>query len=116
MILEAKCPWYFKKRPVLHFRLMAKHADLRVYVCMCVCVSLLLPSRARLLGSKMQMKPLNDCLKHYIDKRNSDKKAPRWILFHDADEYIFPVNTDLSLPEALDVHNSRCCAVVRWSW
>ncbi|CAM9472050.1 unnamed protein product [Laminaria digitata] len=56
-----------------------------------------------------QMKPLNDCLTHYRDRRESDPSAPSWLLFHDTDEYLFPANTSQAIPEALQAHNNTCC-------
>lgn len=58
------------------------------------------------------MKPLNDCLTHYRDRRESDPSAPTWLLFHDTDEYLFPANTSRTIPEALQAHNNTCCLFV----
>lgn len=58
------------------------------------------------------MKPLNHCLNHYIEKRRNDTTSPSWLLFHDADEYMFPVNTTLTLSEALQAHVDTCCLSV----
>lgn len=58
------------------------------------------------------MKPLNNCLFEYLDRRKSDPTSPSWLLFHDTDEYLFPVTTSQAIPEALRAHNNTCCLLV----
>ena len=70
--------------------------------------SLPLPSLCR----ASEMKPLTECLDFYLEKRSKDPRAPKWILFHDTDEYLFPIDTNLTIPEALGSHNSTCCVQV----
>jgi len=62
-----------------------------------------------------QMSPLNRCLRYHLDRRQnaSNTNAPTWITFHDEDEYLYPVNTSLTIVEALDTYDSTCCATVR---
>lgn len=59
------------------------------------------------------MKPLNHCLNHYLERRHNDTTAPSWLLFHDTDEYMFPVDTTRTLSEELRAHRDTCCVVVR---
>lgn len=60
------------------------------------------------------MKPLNRCLAQYMEEKKSDgdSNAPSWLLFHDTDEYIYPVDTSLTILDALENHNDTCCALV----
>lgn len=58
------------------------------------------------------MRPLNHCLKRHMDRRTVDSDAPVWVLFHDVDEYILPVQTNLTVSGALMKHSSTCCAKV----
>ncbi len=59
------------------------------------------------------MKPLNECLRDYMLRRKADSGAPRWLLFHDTDEYMFPGDTSRSIPEALEAaHAASCCTLV----
>lgn len=55
------------------------------------------------------MQPLNDFLKEYQERRKESKTAHKWLTFHDADEYIFPVDVNLTLPEALEQIDNTCC-------
>jgi len=61
------------------------------------------------------MGPLNECLQHYLDRHHndSDVDAPTWLTFHDEDEYLYPVDTDHTIDQALDVYNTTCCMTVR---
>lgn len=59
-----------------------------------------------------EMRPLNHCLKTYMARRENDATAPAWILFHDTDEYIFPLQTNLTISEALMEHSATCCVKV----
>lgn len=62
------------------------------------------------------MKPLNHCLNFHLKQRkmnggrNSD--SPRWVLFHDSDEYLYPVDTSMTILQALEQHEEVCCLVV----
>lgn len=59
------------------------------------------------------MKPLNDCLAHYMEENKSGRSnAPSWILFHDNDEYIYPEDTSFTMLDALEQHKDTCCALV----
>ena len=58
------------------------------------------------------MQPLNHCLKSHMERRKVDGNAPVWVLFHDVDEYIFPVQTNLTMSEAMMRHPTTCCAQV----
>lgn len=59
------------------------------------------------------MKPLNECLHDYMRRRKADGGAPKWLLFHDTDEYLFPEDTSVSIPEALEAaHGAACCTLV----
>lgn len=58
------------------------------------------------------MKPLNDCLSYYLNRRQQDPTSPTWLLFHDTDEYLFPVNVTQAIPQALQAHNATCCVLV----
>lgn len=59
------------------------------------------------------MKPLNECLHDYMMRRKNERGAPRWLLFHDTDEYMFPENGSLNIPEALEAaHGAACCTMV----
>ncbi|CAM9845951.1 unnamed protein product [Ectocarpus sp. 6 AP-2014] len=61
-----------------------------------------------------QMEPLNRCLRHYINRKKDDpENAPSWLLFHDNDEYVYPRDTSITLFDALNKHESTCCALVR---
>ena len=58
------------------------------------------------------MQPLNHCLKRHIERRAVDSSAPVWVLFHDVDEYMFPVQTNLNMSQALMRHPTTCCVQV----
>lgn len=58
------------------------------------------------------MQPLNHCLNQHMDRWAEDKTAPVWILFHDVDEYVMPVQTNMTMSEALMRHTTTCCAQV----
>ena len=58
------------------------------------------------------MRPLNHCLQSYMARREKDSSSPAWILFHDTDEYIFPVQTNVTISEALMEHSATCCVHV----
>lgn len=61
-----------------------------------------------------EMEPLNHCLNYYLKKREQNPTgAPTWILFHDEDEYLFPADTHLTISQALDYSEDRCCVLVR---
>ncbi|CAM9556159.1 unnamed protein product [Ectocarpus sp. 4 AP-2014] len=65
-------------------------------------------------GRAAQMEPLNRCLRHYINRKEEDpENAPSWLLFHDTDEYAYPRDTNITLFDALNKHESTCCALVR---
>ncbi|CAM9099011.1 unnamed protein product, partial [Ectocarpus fasciculatus] len=51
-----------------------------------------------------QLAPLNRCLEEHMARRlnDTDTDAPRWLLFHDTDEYILPVDTSITISQALD--------------
>ncbi|CAM9694352.1 unnamed protein product [Ectocarpus fasciculatus] len=61
-----------------------------------------------------QLAPLNRCLEEHMARRlnDTDTDAPRWLLFHDTDEYILPVDTSITISQALDKHSSTCCVRV----
>ncbi|CAN0142574.1 unnamed protein product [Ectocarpus sp. 12 AP-2014] len=59
-----------------------------------------------------QMTPLNLCLEEHMVRRLGDNDAPRWLLFHDTDEYIVPVDKSVTIAQALDKHSSTCCVRV----
>lgn len=59
------------------------------------------------------MVPLNRCLRYYQEQKQKDEKnAPSFILYHDTDEYIYPVDTSLTILQALDEHHATCCIQV----
>ena len=58
------------------------------------------------------MQPLNHCLRRHIERREVDSDAPVWVLFHDIDEYILPVQTNQTMSDALMRHPTTCCAKV----
>lgn len=59
------------------------------------------------------MEPLNNCLNHYLRRREEDPDhSPTWLLFHDEDEYLFPADTNLTIVQALDYAEERCCVLV----
>lgn len=59
------------------------------------------------------MIPLNHCLEEHFQRRLNDSSAPRWLLFHDTDEYIVPLDTNITISQALDKHHATCCVRVR---
>eukprot|EP00752_Nemacystus_decipiens_P006248 g5635.t1 len=61
-----------------------------------------------------QMRPLNHCLSYHVHqrKKSGGKNSPRWVLFHDSDEYLYPVDTGMTIPQALEQHEEVCCVVV----
>eukprot|EP00903_Cladosiphon_okamuranus_P020329 g18652.t1 len=64
-------------------------------------------------GLSHEMDPLNHCLRYYQEqKKNGASNAPTYLLFHDTDEYIFPVNTNLTILHALEQHHDICCTLV----
>lgn len=60
------------------------------------------------------MRPLNHCLQYHLRQRQEagGKNSPRWVLFHDTDEYLYPLDTDLTILQALDHHKETCCLLV----
>eukprot|EP00903_Cladosiphon_okamuranus_P007792 g7541.t1 len=62
-----------------------------------------------------QMKPLNHCLQHYQSQREGPGGvlAPKWVVFHDTDEYLFPLDTSQTILQALNHHKETCCLVVK---
>lgn len=58
------------------------------------------------------MQPLNHCLRKHIERREESSDAPVWVVFHDVDEYIFPVQTNSTMSEALMRHPETCCVQV----
>lgn len=59
------------------------------------------------------MVPLNRCLEHYLEQKENDPGvAPDWLLFHDTDEYIYPVDTNRTILQSLEEHSSTCCVLV----
>ncbi|CAN0355807.1 unnamed protein product, partial [Hapterophycus canaliculatus] len=66
-----------------------------------------------IVGRVRQMEPLNLCLNHYLERKKEDpENSPSWLLFHDTDEYIYPVDTNLTILEGLQKHSSTCCVLV----
>lgn len=60
-----------------------------------------------------QMAPLNECLGTHLEEREKSRENSfRWILFHDTDEYLFPVDTNLTISQALEHHEAVCCTLV----
>lgn len=61
-----------------------------------------------------QMGPLNDCLRTHMEQRRKPggSISPRWLLFHDTDEYLYPIDTNLTIPQALENHEDICCVLV----
>lgn len=66
----------------------------------------------RVRSRSVQMKPLNECLLKLIRRRAEDPAAPRWVMFHDMDEYIYPEDTSLTMVDALRGYGERCCVQV----
>eukprot|EP00903_Cladosiphon_okamuranus_P007790 g7539.t1 len=66
-------------------------------------------------GRAFQMRPLNHCLKYHQRQRQKPGGilAPRWVVFHDTDEYLLPLDTDLTILQALDHHQEACCLLVK---
>lgn len=61
------------------------------------------------------MRPLNLCLNNHIKRRiRYGDEAPRWLVFVDVDEYIFPVDTSMSISQALMQRPDMCCVQVGW--
>lgn len=60
------------------------------------------------------MEPLNNCLHYYQEQKrqNVTSNTPTYLVFHDTDEYIFPVDTNLTILEALDKYRADCCSRV----
>lgn len=59
------------------------------------------------------MEPLHRCLRHYQEqKQNGAINAPTFILYHDTDEYIFPMDRSVTILQALEKHNAVCCTLV----
>lgn len=58
------------------------------------------------------MQPLNNFLQTHIEQRKDNETAPKWLTFHDSDEYIYPVNEDLTLSEFLQQKDNTCCIQV----
>lgn len=57
-----------------------------------------------------QMRPLNLCLNNHIKRRiKYGDEAPRWLVFVDVDEYIFPVDTSMTISQALMQRPNMCC-------
>lgn len=69
------------------------------------------PSRC-LTSLGQEMQPLNVFLEEHIKRRNESNTAPKWLLIHDSDEYIYPVNVNQTLPEFLELHDNTCCVQV----
>eukprot|EP00752_Nemacystus_decipiens_P002030 g1945.t1 len=70
-------------------------------------------------GRRHQMEPLNDCLRYYQEQMRQlgSATSPTYILFHDNDEYIFPVETGLTIRQALDKYRAiRCTRVQRFQY
>lgn len=59
-----------------------------------------------------QMKPLNECLARFQRQRGYDETSAKWVMFHDTDEYVFPVDTSSSISDALRLYDSTCCLQV----
>ncbi|CAN0160707.1 unnamed protein product [Ascophyllum nodosum] len=66
----------------------------------------------KLESRKNQMKPLNDCLESLLARRKVDHHAPRWLLMHDTDEYMYPANNSQALFDALRPFDAYCCRQV----
>ncbi|CAN0164374.1 unnamed protein product [Scytosiphon promiscuus] len=84
----------------------------------------------KIKGRGTQMIPLNHCLfDHHKRLQNRGRSGgdgdgsggssstnstsvARWVLFHDTDEYLFPMDTTLTIPEALRKHEQSCCTMI----
>lgn len=60
-----------------------------------------------------QMRPLKNCLARLHRRRGYDEKAPKWIMFHDTDEYIFPMTMSNTISDSFRSYDSTCCLQVR---
>ena len=58
------------------------------------------------------MEPLNACLSYYLSQREIDHHTPRWLLFHDTDEYMFPGNNSQAIFDVLRSFDAHCCLQV----
>lgn len=67
---------------------------------------------SHIAARRYQLRPLEGFLKQQIDARLEDNTAPKWLAFHDSDEYIFPLNTTLTLPEVLQENDNTCCTQI----
>ncbi|CAN0149144.1 unnamed protein product, partial [Scytosiphon promiscuus] len=63
-------------------------------------------------GLVAEMVPLNRCLSYYLERKANDPEAaPDWLLFHDTDEYVYPVDTNQTILQSLENHSSTCCVL-----
>lgn len=47
-----------------------------------------------------------------MERRKQNETAPKWLTFHDSDEYIYPTNYKLTLSEFLRQKDNTCCIQV----
>lgn len=59
--------------------------------------------------------PLDECAQEYRDRhKDGDLQAPRWLLFMDANEYIYSGDLVSTLADVLATYSDTCCLKVSY--